>query len=146
MPKRILIVDDDPDLVEAVSMLLEAAGMEPLAAYGGVEGLEKAKNEDPDLIVLDVMMPDKDGYAVAKELAKDAKLSEIPLIMLTAVVDHIGSTHYSHADRQRPGGRRLFPETGGSRSPGATDHRTGGLKHRLRSHKPGLFRVTVIYK
>jgi CheY-like chemotaxis protein len=87
MPKRILIVDDDPDLVEAVSMLLEAAGMEPLAAYGGVEGLEKAKNEDPDLIVLDVMMPDKDGYAVAKELAKDAKLSEIPLIMLTAVVD-----------------------------------------------------------
>ena len=98
MPKRILIVDDDPDLVEAVSMLLEAAGMEPLAAYGGVEGLAKAKSEDPDLIVLDVMMPDKDGYAVAKELAKDAKLSEIPLIMLTAVVDHIGSTHYSHAD------------------------------------------------
>ena len=98
MPKRILIVDDDPDLVEAVSMLLEAAGMEPLAAYGGVEGLEKARNEEPDLIVLDVMMPDKDGYAVARELAKDAKLSEIPLIMLTAVVDHIGDTHYSHAD------------------------------------------------
>ncbi|MEW6262795.1 MAG: response regulator [Thermodesulfobacteriota bacterium] len=98
MSKRILIIDDDPDLVEAVSMLLEAAGMTPLAAYGGIEGLAKAKSEDPDLIVLDVMMPDKDGYAVAKELAKDEKLSSIPLIMLTAVVDHIGTTHYSHQD------------------------------------------------
>ena len=97
MAKRILIVDDDPDLVEAVSMLLEAQGMEPLAAYGGLEGLEKAKTENPDLIVLDVMMPDKDGYTVAKEMAQDAKLSEIPVIMLTAVVDHIGHTHYSHA-------------------------------------------------
>ena len=98
MSKRILIVDDDPDLVEAVSMLLEAAGMTPLAAYGGVEGLERAKNDNPDLIVLDVMMPDKDGYAVARDLAKDDSLSEIPVIMLTAVVDHIGDTHYSHAD------------------------------------------------
>ena len=98
MSKRILIVDDDPDLVEAVSMLLEAEGMTPIAAYGGIEGLAKAKSEGPDLIVLDVMMPDKDGYAVARELAKDETLSGIPVIMLTAVVDHIGSTHYSHAD------------------------------------------------
>jgi two-component system alkaline phosphatase synthesis response regulator PhoP len=98
MSKRILIVDDDPDLVEAVSMLLEASGLTPLAAYGGVEGLEKARNEKPDLIVLDVMMPDKDGYAVARELAKSQDLSGIPVIMLTAVVDHIGHTHYSHAD------------------------------------------------
>ena len=97
MPKRILIVDDDPDLVEAVSMLLEAEGMTPIAAYGGVEGLEKARTENPDLIVLDVMMPDKDGYAVAKELSKNGELSGIPVIMLTAVVDHIGTTHYSHA-------------------------------------------------
>jgi len=97
MSKKILIVDDDPDLVEAVSMLLEAEGMTPIAAYGGVEGLEKAKSESPDLIVLDVMMPDKDGYAVAKELADDDSLSDIPVIMLTAVVDHIGDSHYSHA-------------------------------------------------
>lgn len=97
MPKRILIVDDDPDLVEAVSMLLESKGLTPLAAYGGVEGLAKARNEKPDLIVLDVMMPDKDGYAVAKELAEDEQLSEIPVIMLTAVVDHISTTEYSHA-------------------------------------------------
>jgi len=97
MGKRILIVDDDPDLVEAVSMLLEAAGMVPIAAYGGMEGLEKARTENPDLIVLDIMMPDKDGYAVAKELEGDEQLSAIPLIMLTAVGDHIGDTRYSHA-------------------------------------------------
>ncbi|MDY6852572.1 MAG: response regulator transcription factor [Thermodesulfobacteriota bacterium] len=97
MSKKILIVDDDPDLVEAVSMLLEAEGMTPIAAYGGVEGLEKAKSEGPDLIVLDVMMPDKDGYAVAKELAASESLNDIPVIMLTAVVDHIGDSHYSHA-------------------------------------------------
>jgi len=97
MSKRILIVDDDPDLVEAVSMLLEAEGMTPIAAYGGAEGLEKARSENPDLIVLDIMMPDKDGYAVAKELAADKGLSDIPVIMLTAVGDYIGSTHYSHA-------------------------------------------------
>ena len=97
MSKRILIVDDDPDLVEAVSMLLEAEGMTAIPAYGGAEGLEKARTENPDLIVLDIMMPDKDGYAVAKELAADEGLSGIPVIMLTAVGDYIGSTHYSHA-------------------------------------------------
>jgi two-component system alkaline phosphatase synthesis response regulator PhoP len=96
MSKKILIVDDDPDLVEAVSMLLEAEGMNPLAAYGGVEGLARAKEDKPDLIVLDIMMPDKDGYEVAKELAADDQLSDIPVIMLTAVTEYVGSTSYSH--------------------------------------------------
>ena len=93
--KRILIVDDDPDLVEAVSMLLEAENMVPLAAYGGIEGLEKAKTENPDLIILDVMMPDKDGFAVARELAADEKLSRIPLVMLSAVVESMSETTYA---------------------------------------------------
>lgn len=96
MGKRILIVDDDPDLVEAVSMLLEAEGMTPIAAYGGTEGLEKARTDKPDLIVLDIMMPDKDGYAVAKELAANDELSGIPVIMLTAVTNYVSTTSYSH--------------------------------------------------
>ena len=75
MPKKILIVDDDPDLVEAVTMILESKNYDVAAAYGGIEGLQKAKTENPDLIVLDVMMPDKDGYAVCKELKADPKLS-----------------------------------------------------------------------
>ncbi len=99
MGKRVLIIDDDPDLVEAVSMLLEAEGLTPLGAYGGEEGLAKAREETPDLIVLDVMMPGMDGFAVGKELAKDERLKNIPLIMLSAVADHVVGTTYSpHAN------------------------------------------------
>ena len=93
--KRVLIIDDDPDLVEAVSMLLEAEGMEPLAAYGGIEGLEIARAQKPDLIILDVMMEDKDGFAVAKEVSRDDKLRDIPVIMLTAVAEHAMDTSYA---------------------------------------------------
>jgi two-component system alkaline phosphatase synthesis response regulator PhoP len=94
MPK-ILIVDDDPDLVEAVTMILESKDYDVIAAYGGIEGLEKAKAEDPDLIVLDVMMPDKDGYAVCKELKADPECSKIPILLLTAVVSKISTTRYT---------------------------------------------------
>jgi two-component system alkaline phosphatase synthesis response regulator PhoP len=93
--KRILIVDDDPDLVETVSMMLEARGYAPFPAYGGKEGLEKARGERPDLIVLDVMMPDKDGYAVCNELKKDPTFNDIPIILLTAIGDHITTTTYT---------------------------------------------------
>src|SRR4030067_351656 len=95
MPKKILIVDDDPDLVEAVTMILESKKYNVAAAYGGLEGLEKARTEKPDLIVLDVMMPDKDGYAVCKEMKADPKLSKIPILLLTAVVSKIPTTHYT---------------------------------------------------
>ena len=95
MAKKILIVDDDPDLVEAVSTILESKGYATAAAYGGVEGLAKAKSENPDLIVLDVMMPDKDGYAVCKELKADDKYRSIPILLLTAVVSKIPSTQYT---------------------------------------------------
>ncbi|MCX8118912.1 MAG: response regulator [Desulfobacterota bacterium] len=95
MAKKILIVDDDPDLVEAVSMILEAKNYEVSAAYGGIEGLQKARSESPDLIVLDVMMPDKDGYAVCKELKADPQLRNIPVLLLTAVVSKIATTRYT---------------------------------------------------
>jgi len=93
--KKILIVDDDPDLVEAVTMILESKKYDVAAAYGGIEGLQKAKTENPDLIVLDVMMPDKDGYAVCKELKADPKWSKIPILLLTAVVSKIATTRYT---------------------------------------------------
>ena len=92
---KILIVDDDPDLVEAVTMILESKDYDVIAAYGGIEGLEKAKTEAPDLIVLDVMMPDKDGYVVCKELKGDPKYREIPILLLTAVVSKISTTRYT---------------------------------------------------
>ena len=89
---KILIVDDDPDLVEAVTMILESKDYDVVGAYGGIEGLEKAKKEEPDLIVLDVMMPDKDGYAVCKELKADPKYRKIPILLLTAVVSQVPKT------------------------------------------------------
>jgi DNA-binding response OmpR family regulator len=95
MPKKILIVDDDPDLVEAVTMILESKNYDVVAAYGGIEGLQKAKAENPDLIVLDVMMPDKDGYMVCKELKADPKLRKTPILLLTAVVSKIATTRYT---------------------------------------------------
>jgi two-component system alkaline phosphatase synthesis response regulator PhoP len=95
MAQKILIVDDDPDLVEAVSIILESKGYAVAAAYGGIEGLEKVKTEKPDLIVLDVMMPDKDGYEVCKELKADEKYRSIPILLLTAVVSKISSTKYT---------------------------------------------------
>lgn len=95
MAKRILIIDDDPDLVKAVTMILESKKYSVLAAYGGIEGLEKVRGERPDLIVLDVMMPDKDGYTVCKELKADPELSRIPVLLLTAVVSHIPTTRYT---------------------------------------------------
>ena len=93
---RILIVDDDPDIVESVTMVLQKNNHEVLQAYGGVEGLEKAKKEKPDAIILDVMMPDKDGYEVCKELKGDTHYRDIPILLLTAVVSQIPSTTYTH--------------------------------------------------
>ncbi len=95
MTKKILVVDDDPDLVETTCIILKTKNYDVVTAYGGIEGLEKAKSEKPDLIVLDVMMPDKDGYAVCKELKADAELSSIPVLLLTAVVSHIPTTRYT---------------------------------------------------
>lgn len=95
MPKKILIVDDDPDFVEAVTMILRPKKFEVVTAYNGKEGLEKVKTERPDLIVLDVMMPEKDGYSVCKELKSDPKWNHIPILLLTGVVSHIPTTRYT---------------------------------------------------
>jgi two-component system alkaline phosphatase synthesis response regulator PhoP len=93
---RILIVDDDPDIVESVTMVLQKKNHEVIQAYGGVEGLEKARKEKPEAIILDVMMPDKDGYAVCKELKADPGCKSIPILLLTAVVSKIPTTTYTH--------------------------------------------------
>jgi two-component system, OmpR family, alkaline phosphatase synthesis response regulator PhoP len=94
--KTILVVDDEPDFVSIVQNNLEKAGFNVQVAYDGVEGLEKVRQSPPDLIVLDVMMPEKDGYQVCTELKKDKKYADIPILMLTAVADHVSSTRYSH--------------------------------------------------
>jgi two-component system alkaline phosphatase synthesis response regulator PhoP len=96
--KRILVVDDEPDFCSIVQGQLEKEGFDVELAYNGVEGMEKVQANPPDAIVLDVMMPEKDGYEMCKELKADGNLCDIPVLLLTAVASHVTSTRYSHAD------------------------------------------------
>lgn len=96
--KRILVVDDEPDFAAIVQKNLEKAGFAIEVAYNGVEGYEKVKANPPDAIVLDVMMPEMNGYELCAKLKKDEHYKEIPIVMLTAVADHVSSTRYSHYD------------------------------------------------
>ncbi len=81
---KILLVDDDSDFIEATRTVLESKPYQVIVAASGDEGLRKAREEKPDLILLDVIMPDKDGFTVAEQLKKDPQLSKIPTLMLTA--------------------------------------------------------------
>lgn len=84
MPQKILIVDDDLDTLKLVGTTLERKGFEILAAKDGQQGLEFAKKESPDLILLDIMMPKMDGYEVTRRLREDPATADIPIIMFTA--------------------------------------------------------------
>jgi DNA-binding response OmpR family regulator len=83
---RILVVDDEPDVVSLLTLMLKSHGYEVIAATDGQSGLEKARSEIPDLILLDIMLPRLDGYKVARMLKYDEKFRHIPIIMLTAKV------------------------------------------------------------
>lgn len=81
---KILIVDDEKDIVETLSFMLQAKGFETVTALDGEEGLKLAKEVNPDLIILDVMMPKINGYKICRLLKYDAKYKNIPIIMVTA--------------------------------------------------------------
>lgn len=81
MQEKILVVDDEKTLVKALKFGLEKEGFQVSAAYDGVEALEKVEQEDPDLVVLDLMLPKLDGFEVCRRLRKD---KDLPIIMLTA--------------------------------------------------------------
>lgn len=81
--KKILIVDDERPTVRIIEVNLERAGYEVIKAYDGVEALEQVKEHQPDMVVLDVMMPRMDGFEVLKHLQDDPRYRSIPVIMLT---------------------------------------------------------------
>jgi two-component system alkaline phosphatase synthesis response regulator PhoP len=93
--KKVLLVDDDVDFCEATKILLESKGFDVVLAYGGREGLEKIRAEKPDLVILDVMMPEMNGYDVCVVLKADPEMKKIPTILLTAVDQEIFRTHYT---------------------------------------------------
>jgi DNA-binding response OmpR family regulator len=87
MKRKILIVDDEPEVLEVLKKKLEAENFIVITASDGLEGLKQVKTENPDLILLDVIMPNKDGFAMLNDLQADEKLRKIPVIMATAKGD-----------------------------------------------------------
>src|SRR4030043_922735 len=83
-PKKILVGDDEVDLVETVRFPLELEGFDVLVSYNGEDGLNQARKEKPDLIILDLMLPKLDGYKVCRLLKFDERYKDIPILMLTA--------------------------------------------------------------
>jgi len=93
---KILLVDDDPDILDAISIILEAQGYQIVTARDGIEALATLKAEKPDLMILDLLMPKMDGFAVCKEL-KDprwAKYADIPILILTSVREEASRRRY----------------------------------------------------
>jgi len=85
MSKTVMVIDDDENAVKFLSAVLEENGYETLSAGDGREGLEKLHQTVPDLIILDVMMPKRTGFVLFKQLKKDDRLRNIPVLMLTGV-------------------------------------------------------------
>ncbi|MFC2047411.1 response regulator [Chloroflexota bacterium] len=81
---KILLVDDDADFVESMKMILESNPYEVIVAVNGDECLRKAREDNPDLILLDIIMPVEDGFTAAEQLKGDPQLAKIPLLMLTS--------------------------------------------------------------
>jgi DNA-binding response OmpR family regulator len=96
MREKILLVDDDPDILDAISMILESQGYQVVTARDGVEGLANLKAEKPDLMILDLLMPTMDGFAVCKELQDPrwAKYRDIPILILTSVREEASRRRY----------------------------------------------------
>ncbi len=84
MPKKILVVDDEKDIVEMLKYNLEKEGYSVITALNGTRALEQARENKPNLILLDIMMPEMDGWEVCRQLMRDEKTSTIPIIILTA--------------------------------------------------------------
>jgi two-component system alkaline phosphatase synthesis response regulator PhoP len=96
MPGKILVVDDDPDILDAVTMILESQGYQVVTARDGIEGLATLKAEHPDLMILDLMMPKMDGFAVCKELQDPrwSKFKDTPILILTSVREEASRRRY----------------------------------------------------
>ena len=98
---RILIIDDDPDITEAMTVVLENRGYEVRRASDGAEGMEQLKQAKPDLIILDVMMrTSQEGFELSRELKSNAQYRDIPILMLTGVKQKTGLDFKTEAGDQ----------------------------------------------
>jgi DNA-binding response OmpR family regulator len=96
MPGKILLVDDDPDILDAVSMILESQGYQVVTAHDGIEALANLKAEKPDAMILDLLMPKMDGFAVCKELQDPrwSKYRNMPILIMSSVREEASRRRY----------------------------------------------------
>ena len=113
MPKRILIVDDEPDAISYIGSVLEDNGYDYLSAENGEEGLEMARKEKPDMILLDLIMPGKSGILMFQELKKDPQLGKIPVVVVSGASEALGVDLKNFMIKQPRRGKERVVETTG---------------------------------
>jgi len=103
MAKKVLVVDDDVSTVKFLSAALTENGYDVVKAHNGKDGFEMIQNENPDLVLLDVMMPKKTGFVLIKQLRRDEKYKDLPVIMLTGVAEVLSDLDAESEDtHERP--------------------------------------------
>ena len=113
MSKRILIVDDDPDAITFTSSVVEDNGYKYVSADNGIKGLAMAKEEKPDLVLLDLIMPGKSGMMMFQEMKKDSELRKIPVIIVSGASEVLGVDLRDFMLKQPLKGRKKVVETSG---------------------------------
>ena len=106
--KRVVCIEDEPEMIDLVRLILGRKGFEVIGANGGVEGLEAVRREKPDLVLLDLMMPDMDGWEVYRRLKEDPLLAPVPVMVVTARAQDIDRVLGRHDTRSNPGCVRRF--------------------------------------
>jgi DNA-binding response OmpR family regulator len=99
--KRVLCIEDEQEMIDLIKLILERRGFEVLGAVGGKEGLEVIRREKPDLILLDLMMPEVDGWEVYRQMKADEQVKDIPVIVVTAKaqsIDKVLGLHIAKVD------------------------------------------------
>jgi two-component system response regulator VicR len=99
--KRVVCIEDEPEMIDLVQLILGRRGFDVIGANGGIEGLETVRREKPDLILLDLMMPDMDGWEVYQQIKADEELREIPVVVVTAKaqsIDKVLGLHIAKVD------------------------------------------------
>ena len=99
--RRVLCIEDEPEMIDLIRLILERKGFEVIGAVGGQEGLDTVRREKPDLVLLDLMMPDVDGWEVYRQMKADDELKSIPVVVVTAKaqsIDKVLGLHIAKVD------------------------------------------------
>jgi two-component system response regulator VicR len=101
LSKRVVCIEDEPEMIDLVRLILGRKGYEVIGANGGIDGLEAVRRELPDIILLDLMMPDMDGWEVYQQIKADEALKDIPVVVVTAKaqsIDKVLGLHIAKVD------------------------------------------------